>query len=84
MADSDGLRGDTESPPARPGATRLIAMVVAFTALVIGWRIGRPLYRAEALRYNSRHMLDVQARDGNGELRKILPPVVKSFEQATN
>ncbi|MBI3885443.1 MAG: O-antigen ligase family protein [Opitutae bacterium] len=79
------LRREPEPAPAGLAGRvmRVVGGLAAGVVLVVGWRIGSPLYRAEAIRYESRHALDVQARTGAGDWGKIIPPAVKNFERAT-
>ena len=77
------LRLNEEAAVRRRGGIRWLGLNGAFAVLAVAWFIASPLYRAESLRYTSRHTMDVQAREGKGDLRDILPQAVKNIERAT-
>ena len=72
-----------ESAPARPALGRVMGVLGAVVVLALAARVATPLYRAEALRYESRRAINIQATTGQGSLSEILPPAVTNLERAT-
>ena len=68
--------------PLRFAWARLIGGVVAVGAGLVATQIAAPVYRAEALRFDSRRNIDRQATSGKGDLREIIPPALRNFEAA--
>ncbi len=59
--------------PVRGSWFRVAGIAVAGGALLLAGRMAAPLYRAEALRYDSRRAIDRFATTGQGSLSDIIP-----------
>lgn len=64
-----------------PVWARVVAFAVAGVVLLLGVRKADPLYRAEALRFDSRRNIDKLAR-GHETLGRVLPPALARFQAA--
>lgn len=76
-----------ESPLLRPIGTawaRGTGLIVALGSLLVAGRVAAPLYRAEALRYDSRRAIDKYASSGRGELVEIIPVALANFKRAVH
>ena len=69
--------------PLRRGSSRGVGLLLAAGAGLVALAIAAPVYRSEALRFDSRHAIDKQAATGRGDLTKIIPPAQRDFEEAT-
>jgi hypothetical protein len=61
---------------------RSLGFGLLLLGLLVGGRVAAPLYRAEALRYLPRRIIDKNAATGQGDLRVIIPPARTGFEEA--
>lgn len=65
----------------RAAAVATATLLVALLA-TIGWRLAWPMYRAEAMRYEARRMIDRHANYGVGDLDQIVPVARAGFTRA--
>ena len=68
--------------PVRPAMTRVAGWVLVTVSLALAWRVAAPLYRAEALRFDSRRAIDRYARTGQGNLSDIISAAKANFVRA--
>ncbi len=61
---------------------RVTGLVFIFVPLFIAGRVASPLYRAEALRYDSRRAIDKYAATGRGDSAVIIPAALANFKRA--
>jgi tetratricopeptide (TPR) repeat protein len=79
------LRDDPALWRPLPSGTRVLAGVAAIAiSLVLAWRLARPHYAAEQLRYVARRVVDRNATTGQGDRREILARAQTSFGAAVN
>lgn len=68
--------------PVKAPVAWIISLGVTVVALRLGWRLSTPLYRAEALRFDARELIDYYAITGKGNLAQIASAAKKSLTRA--
>ena len=77
------LRSDEPAGrPSKVGWLGFLGWLTAVGLCFVALRVAAPVYRSEALRYDSRRSIDKYAANGRGELTEIIPAALTNFKQA--
>ncbi len=68
--------------PVSPTMARAVGLMLVVVPLMLAWRVATPLYRAEALRFDSRMAIDRYAKTRQGNLSDIITVAKADFMRA--
>ena len=75
------LRDSTARVPNPARLRGIVACAAGLLGLAVCWRISDPVYRSEALRFDSRRKIDAIAA-GRATIDAVVPPAILKFQEA--